>query len=122
MKYPIGMSKRTITVIHSDISQKAGAQPVVVAVNDEWFEVDLTTQEAKEPKDALNRWRAAGRAVAPPPSYRRKVKVPVTTAQERLEIRAWAAQEGRDLSDRGRIPADVVLAYEKAHNRRFLIR
>ncbi|QWF85720.1 Lsr2 dimerization domain-containing protein [Amycolatopsis sp. CA-230715] len=41
--------------------------------------------------------------------------VPDTTPDERAEIRDWADEEGYDVAPWGRIPLDVVDAYDKAH-------
>jgi hypothetical protein len=30
-------------------------------------------------------------------------------------VRAWAREQGMQVSDRGRMPATVIAAYEKAH-------
>ncbi|WP_072806212.1 histone-like nucleoid-structuring protein Lsr2 [Rhodococcoides yunnanense] len=36
-------------------------------------------------------------------------------ASETRAIRQWAADSGYDINDRGRIPADIVEAYDAAH-------
>jgi len=38
-----------------------------------------------------------------------------TQRLENAKIRAWAKEEGLELSDRGRIPAPIVEAYRKAN-------
>jgi len=32
------------------------------------------------------------------------------------EVRSWAREQGMTVSDRGRVPASVMMAYRKAHN------
>ena len=110
------MATKTYEVVYSDLSKQEGAERVVFGVNREWYEIDLTPKELTELKKALDKWRKVGRATdVIDEKYRRKLKVPVTTAHQRDEIRAWAKDNGFTLADRGRIPADVIEAYEKAN-------
>jgi hypothetical protein len=39
----------------------------------------------------------------------------VTNREQTKAIRDWARQNGYELSDRGRIPATVIEAFEAAH-------
>ncbi len=53
--------------------------------------------------------------VAAPP---RAVARPVRGAggsQDTAKIRAWAKENGYEVNDRGRVPADIREAYEKAN-------
>lgn len=51
---------------------------------------------------------------------RAQLPKPVTTRRnprattDNKAIRAWAARQGIHINDRGRVPADIVAAYEKA--------
>ena len=35
--------------------------------------------------------------------------------QDQSEVRAWALEQGLKVSDRGRIPAEVLVRFEAAH-------
>lgn len=101
-------------IIESDISGKAGATTVSFGLKDTWYEIDLTTDEAKELEQALadylSKSRKASRREASPRF------VPETTPQERAEIRRWAWANGyEDLSERGQIPTAIYHAYQQAH-------
>jgi hypothetical protein len=37
------------------------------------------------------------------------------TNNRTAQIRAWARESGHKVNERGRIPADITAAYEKAH-------
>ncbi|MBS1672704.1 MAG: Lsr2 family protein [Actinobacteria bacterium] len=80
------------------------------------YEIDLTTAHAEELRAALATYVSAGRrtqragAVRPAAAAKRPNRNPETAL-----IRAWAGENGYKLSDRGRVPADVVEAYRAAH-------
>ncbi|OLR93563.1 Lsr2 family DNA-binding protein [Actinokineospora bangkokensis] len=50
--------------------------------------------------------------LAPTPPAVNAVAVPTVSP---AEMRAWARTNGYEVSDRGRVPADVVAAYKEAH-------
>lgn len=57
--------------------------------------------------------------VQPRPTQHADVPVPLPragdAAAERAAIRAWARQQGLEVSDRGKLPQRVVEAYRAAH-------
>jgi len=77
------------------------------------YEIDLCTKHSQKFDDVVGRYadharRSASRAAR---TKRR------TTAhrQHSAAIRSWAKETGIAVSDRGRIPADVVARYEAKH-------
>ncbi|WP_214055824.1 histone-like nucleoid-structuring protein Lsr2 [Nocardioides aquaticus] len=79
------------------------------------YQIDLSARDAR----ALNKLLAPVLAAArprdkPPVPHRTVTKAPsgVPTAKT---VRAWAKTEGIDVSDRGRIAADVKERYQAAH-------
>jgi len=81
------------------------------------YEMDLSQANADRLRGDLEVWtgrarRVGGRArrsvaVASPPGSRRSA-----AASEAAPIRAWARENGYDVSDRGTIPAYIREAYE----------
>ena len=77
------------------------------------YEIDLNREHFEEFAEAIEPYIKAGRKVG---STRRRGNAGNPTQRlENAKIRAWAKEEGHDLSDRGRIPAPIVEAYRKAH-------
>ncbi|MDQ4213799.1 Lsr2 family protein [Microbacterium capsulatum] len=80
------------------------------------FEIDLTSAHAAELRAALAPYISSGRrtqrAIAgrAAPAAKRPNRNPETAS-----IRAWAGTNGYKLSERGRIPAEVIEAYRSAH-------
>lgn len=79
-----------------------------------WYEVDLTAEEEKALEAALKKYVTVSRKAGKPTPKRRDV--PETTVEERARIREWGKKEGYKFADRGRIPKEVLKAYDEAHN------
>ncbi|MFJ4167609.1 Lsr2 family protein [Microbacterium sp. NPDC089698] len=80
------------------------------------YEIDLTSAHAADLRAALAPFVSSGRRTQraatgrPSAAAKRPNRNPETAA-----IRAWAGDNGYKLSERGRIPADVIEAYRAAH-------
>lgn len=83
-------------------------------LGDTWYEVDLTAEEQKDLEDALKSYLKVSRKAGK--SAPKKRVVPETTAEERDRIREWAKKEGYEFAERGRIPKNVMKAYDEAHD------
>jgi hypothetical protein len=83
------------------------------------YEIDLSDDNASKLRDAFADVIASGRrlggrvkrGIAPGQAIPR----PVADREQTRAIRDWARQNGFELSDRGRIAASVVEAFEAAH-------
>ncbi|MBS1699717.1 MAG: Lsr2 family protein [Actinobacteria bacterium] len=80
------------------------------------YEIDLTSAHAADLRAALAPYISAGRrtqragAARPAAASKRPNRNPETAL-----IRAWAGENGHKLSERGRIPSEVIEAYRAAH-------
>jgi hypothetical protein len=82
------------------------------------YEIDLTDANAAELRAALDRYVSAARSVGSSRGSssggtarpRRR-----SGQQDYSAIRAWAKSNGFQVSERGRVPASVIEAYEAAH-------
>lgn len=77
------------------------------------YEIDLCDKHSDKFDDALGRFAAHARKASARPGRTKR-----RTAAHRkhsAQIRAWAKSAGHTVSDRGRIPADVVSRYEASH-------
>jgi hypothetical protein len=81
------------------------------------YEIDLTETNAEKLRDALGLFTAKARRTGGRVKRGTAVKgaAPGTNREQTQAIRAWARQNGFDLSDRGRIPGNVIEAFETAH-------
>jgi hypothetical protein len=76
------------------------------------YEIDLSKKHADQLEKAIGPFIAAARKV---PSSRRPVRSARPARHDQSDVRAWARAQGLKVSDRGRIPADVLAKYEAAH-------
>lgn len=101
------MATRTIRT--SDLSGAEDAIEARIGLNGDWRAVDLTEEEMESLLTALGPYlevarRSSGRS-----------EVPVTTPEQREEIRSWAIEHDYPVRLRGRIPRRVMQAYDAAH-------
>jgi len=77
------------------------------------YEIDLCMKHSQKFDEAVKRFADHGRRVSSRMSRTKRR----TTAHRRrsAEIRAWAKRSGMEVSDRGRIPTQVISKYEANH-------
>jgi hypothetical protein len=78
------------------------------------YEIDLCAKHSEKFDEAISRYAQRARK-----SSGRPARVKRRTAAHRqhsASVRAWAKKTGIAVSDRGRIPADVVARYEATHH------
>ncbi|OZF06121.1 hypothetical protein CH298_27580 [Rhodococcoides fascians] len=122
------MAKRVTTQLVDDIDGSViddeSGETIEFAVNGVEYVIDLKAKNATEFHRKLDYYieqstRVGGRKRKPSPAgaaTTAKTGTPATRdpAQTRA-IRQWAADEGYEISDRGRIPAAIEEAYNAAH-------
>lgn len=113
------MVQRTQVLLVDDIDGGTAEETVTFALDGVSYEIDLTTEHAKELRDAFGTWvgsarrqplRSVGRAARGVGTARRS-----SSSSDATAIREWARSNGRNVSERGRISAEIKAAYEAAH-------
>ena len=113
------MAKRVIEQLVSDLSGKdikdGEGETVKFSIGSTSYEMDLTEAEAGQFYDAVKKYtdvatKTSGRGVRTGAGAKAKADRNQTQA-----IRAWARENGREVSERGRISQDVQDAYNAAH-------
>jgi hypothetical protein len=108
------MVKTTVVTITDDIDGSEGAETVVFGFGGQSYEIDLGKKNLEKFKKGLQPFIDSGRKVS---SRQGTARAPRnrTSRKDSSAIRAWAAEQGLPVSERGRIPATVVAQYEAAH-------
>ncbi len=75
------------------------------------YEIDLNKKHAEQLAKAIGPYVEAARKVS---SARRAARGSRSARHNQSDVRAWARAQGLKVSDRGRIPADVLAKYESA--------
>jgi nucleoid-associated protein Lsr2 len=78
------------------------------------FEIDLCQQHGDAFDETISRYAKYARMSSVPPGQPAKRRT-AAHRQHSASVRAWAKQAGIEVSDRGRIPAEVVARYDAAH-------
>lgn len=104
------MAKTVNVVITDDLDGSSGAGAVTFTFDGQGYEIDLTTANRERMRATLQPFIDASR--------RTGQRKPPRTAARRADlaaIRAWAAAQGLQIAERGRISADVLSKYDLAH-------
>jgi hypothetical protein len=118
------MARQVITTLIDDLDGKKADRTVEFALDGTSYTIDLSEANAGKLRKALDPFIAAGTRVGRGNAGRGSRHVGAVasgrTASSRDEnkaIREWAAGNGYQISERGRIPQSVSDAYRAAHRR-----
>jgi hypothetical protein len=118
------VARRETVVLVSDINgeemQADEGETVRFGLDGVDYEIDLFNDQAQELRDALAPFVAAARRTGGR-AKRGTAKQAGGSGYSRdamRQMREWARAQGMTVSDRGRIPAEVVTAWEQAHQGR----
>jgi hypothetical protein len=120
MTYIRIMARRIVHQLVDDIDgsvlEVGEGETVHFSLNGASYEIDLNTAHAEELRAALEPYISAGRRAGSSSATRTSAprKRPARNP-EVAAIRAWANENGYTLSERGRIPAPILDAYNAAH-------
>ena len=111
------MAQKVNIVLVDDIDGNDAEETVRFALDGKEYEIDLNSDNAQELRDALALYIAHGRRASGGRSgggrgRRSRADSDGPTA---AEIREWARESGWDVSDRGRVSAEIREAYADAH-------
>lgn len=113
------MAQKVQVLLVDDIDGGTADETVTFGLDGVTYEIDLTTENATKLRDALAPWVANGRKVTGRSASRSAARPSTSSRAARSgqaqEIREWAKANGYEVSERGRIPAEVKKAYEDAH-------
>lgn len=117
------MARKVQVILSDDLDDSLSAdETVTFSLDGTTYEIDLSEKNAAEMRDVLGRYVSAARKVSSRGTRASGAgRSRATGGGGRMDreqagaIRDWARKNGHDVSDRGRIPASVVEAYEAAH-------
>lgn len=107
------MARKVITSYVDDLDGSEADGTVTFALDGSSYEVDLSGKNRKALEEALEPYISAGRKVSG--STRRTSTSSKAGRTDLQAIREWAKENGHAVSERGRISASVIQAYEDSH-------
>lgn len=111
------MAQRVQVILEDDIDGSEAAGTYTFAFDGVEYEIDLSADNVEGLSNALAPWIGHARRVG---GRRRRVGVkPVASgngaSSATSDIRAWAQDQGYEVSSRGRVSGEIREAYEAAH-------
>jgi Lsr2 len=117
------MAQKVQVLLVDDIDGGTAEETVTFSLDGVAYEIDLTADNAAQLRESFSRWvgharktgsgsRSGGGRQSRGGSQPRRS---ASSSGDATAIREWARQNGHEVSERGRISADVRKAYEAAH-------
>jgi len=113
------MATRTLVSLIDDLDGSDADETIEFGLDGVTYQIDLSGENAEELRDALAQYveharREGGRKRTNVRSSSKAAARPAGVDREQNQaIRAWARKNGYHVSDRGRIPSEIVDAYHK---------
>ncbi|GAA0901754.1 Lsr2 family protein [Pseudonocardia zijingensis] len=101
-----------------DLDGEAADETIEFGIDGKNYEIDLSSANAGKLRDALASYvaaarRSGGRRGRSGGSASSSARRPSIDREQNQAIRDWARKRGMKVSDRGRIPSEVLEAYHK---------
>lgn len=112
------MAKQTTITLIDDLDGGEADEQVEFSFDGKSYEIDLSTKNSEKLRKALAPYIAAARRTSgrrPSGGSAASAARPVSDRQQNQAIREWAVAQGMKISERGRIPSNVLQAYHAAH-------
>ena len=116
------MAKQVVTLLTDDLDGSEADRTVEFGLDGVNYTIDLSEKNTGKLRKALEPYIAAGTRAGRGPVDRRggargrvRAMAGRSSREQNQAVREWAAKNGYEVSERGRIPASVVEAFVKAH-------
>lgn len=111
------MARRTMLVLEDDLDATPAQHQVNFSFEGVSYEIDLNEEHYAELQEAMAPWVSHARRVTGRRTSGKRTSSGESSGSSvsATRIREWARAEGMEVSDRGRVPANVRAAYEEAH-------
>ena len=108
------MAQRVQVVLEDDLDGGKADETVIFGLDGTTYEIDLSKKNAAKLRDALAGYVGSARRVSGRRGAAARGRGRSRAASDSADIRAWAKDNGYDVSERGRISAEVRAAYNEA--------
>src|SRR5512135_569629 len=107
------MAQKVQVLLTDDLDGGDADETVAFALDGVSYEIDLSTANAEALREALATYVEAARRVGGRASRRQAglKKRPAAARADLSEVRAWARENGYQVSDRGRVSEEIKAAY-----------
>ncbi|MCP9945151.1 Lsr2 family protein [Streptomyces somaliensis] len=114
------MAQKVQVLLVDDLDGGEADETVTFALDGKTYEIDLTAANADKLRSLLEPYtrsgrRAGGRTGGGRGKGRAAAAAVGGGSPDTAKIRAWAKENGYNVNDRGRVPAEIKQAYENAN-------
>ncbi len=109
------MAQRVEVRMIDDVDQGPADETVEFGLDGVEYAIDLSSSNAQQLRESLAPWVQHGRRLRGRQGRAASSRSNGSAGPSASDVRAWAAEQGIELSSRGRIPAEVRQAYADAH-------
>lgn len=109
------MAQKVTIVLVDDLDGSEATETVQFALDGKNYEIDLNEKNAEKLRDAVAPWLGHARRVSGSSAKARRANATGAGRTDTKDVREWARSNGFAVSERGRIPANVLEAYDAAH-------
>jgi hypothetical protein len=111
------MAQQVQVILVDDLDGGEAEETVSFALDGVGYEIDLSSSNAESLRETLAGWigharRVGGRSTARRSAPRAKA---AAAKPDLAAVRAWARDNGFQVSDRGRVATEVLQAYDRAN-------
>ena len=108
------MAQKVNIILVDDLDGSEATETVSFGIDGTTYEIDLNDANAASLREALSGYVGHARKVAGGSRRGRKSNGGGSSTNTK-DVREWAKGQGMEVSERGRISADVQQAYDAAH-------
>jgi hypothetical protein len=108
------MAQKVNIVLVDDLDGTEATETVTFGLDGSSYEIDLNDANAAALREALSGYVGHARKVSGG-SRRTRRSNGSSASSNTKDVREWAKSQGMEVSERGRISADVQQAYDAAH-------
>lgn len=118
------MAQKVQVLLVDDIDGGEAMETLTFSLDGVNYEIDLSDEHASALRDAFAPWVGHARRVGGRSGAARKAPAPRAATKSASpgperdtgEVRTWARENGYTVSDRGRISAEILQAFDAAHS------
>ncbi|MEW2424551.1 Lsr2 family protein [Streptomyces nigra] len=109
------MAQQIVTQLIDDLDGSEASETIVFGLDGKTYEIDLNEKNAAKLRKALESYVDKGRKTGGARGGKRGGSTQTAASSgDTALIRAWAKENGYEVNDRGRVPAEIKEAYAKA--------
>lgn len=109
------VAQKVQIILEDDLEGGKAEETVTFGLDGSSYEIDLSGKNAAKLRDALAPYIGAARKASGRGGGRGRGRGRAPASSDTAAIRAWAKEQGLKVSDRGRIPSDVIEKYRASH-------